>query len=120
MNGDRHSGGHAPFFINLIMNDLFIHNCMLEYRDSTNVMSLNIMNEFGLKTTRPYKSVCGIESKEINVCNLIKDLKVSLFTYLYVSILMDVVIIYVPDSWGMLVSRKCATTLGGSIQMDLS
>jgi hypothetical protein len=33
---------------------------------------------------------------------------------------MDVVIIDVPDAWGMLLSRKWTTTLEGSIQMDLS
>jgi hypothetical protein len=33
---------------------------------------------------------------------------------------MDVVVIDVPDAWGMLLSRKWVTTLGGSIQMDLS
>jgi hypothetical protein len=33
---------------------------------------------------------------------------------------MDVVVIDVPDAWGMLLSRKWAATLGGSLQMDLS
>jgi hypothetical protein len=51
---------------------------------------------------------------------LIKDLRVYLATYLDISILMDVVVIDVPDAWGMLLSRKWAATLGGSIQMDLS
>ena len=31
---------------------------------------------------------------------------------------MDVVVIDVPDNWGLLLSRKWATTLGGYIQMD--
>jgi hypothetical protein len=35
--------------------------------------------------------------------------------------LMDVVVIDAPDSWGMLLSRKwAAASLGGSLQMDLS
>jgi ribonuclease HI len=33
---------------------------------------------------------------------------------------MDIVVIDVPDLWGMLLNRKAAADLGGSIQMDLS
>jgi len=64
------------------------------------------MDQLGLKTTRPYRKVCGIYSREIKVCGFIKDLKVSLAVYSYISLLMDVVFIDVSDSWGMLLSRK--------------
>jgi ribonuclease HI len=33
---------------------------------------------------------------------------------------MDIVVIDVPDLWGMLLNRKAAADLGGSVQMDLS
>jgi hypothetical protein len=110
MSNDRKTGGHTPFFITLMVNYLLLHSCMLDSRDSTNVMSLKAMNELGLKTIRPYINSCGIYSREINVCGLIKD--VSLVSYPDVSIIMDVVVIYVHDSWGMLLSRKWDTTLG--------
>jgi hypothetical protein len=89
---------------------------MLDYGDSTNVMALKVMNKLGLKITRPYRNVCGIDSRAIPVCGLIKYLKVSLDTYPNISLLMDVVIIDVPDAWGMLLSRKWVATLGGSLQ----
>jgi hypothetical protein len=83
-------------------------------------MLLKVMNELGLETTRPYRNVCRIDSKAIKVCGLIKDLRVYLVSYPDISILMDVVVIDVPDAWGMLLSRKWVATLGGSLQMDLS
>ena len=33
---------------------------------------------------------------------------------------MDIVVIDVPDAWGMLISRKTGANLGGNIQMDLT
>ena len=33
---------------------------------------------------------------------------------------MDIVVIDVPDVWGMLLNRKAVADLGGSLQMDLS
>jgi hypothetical protein len=93
---------------------------MLDYGAFTNVMPLKIMNQLGLKTTRPYRNVCSIDSIEIKVYGLIEDLKVLLATYLDISRLINVVVIDVPDACGMLLSRKWATTSGCIIQMNLS
>jgi hypothetical protein len=41
------------------------------------------------------------------VCGLIKDIKVPLANYPEVAIVMDVVVIDVPDAWGTLLSREC-------------
>jgi hypothetical protein len=120
MHYDPRKEEHAPFFITLVVNDLLLHNCMLDSGDSANVMSLKVMNQLGLNITRPYRNVCGIDSKSIKFCGVIKDLKVHLYTYPEVSLSMDVIVIDVPNAWGMLLSRKWAATLGGSLQMDLS
>jgi hypothetical protein len=58
---DRKNHEYAPFFISLVVNDLLLHNCMLDFGVSANVMSLKVMNQLGLKITRPYRNVCGID-----------------------------------------------------------
>jgi hypothetical protein len=78
MNQGRSNGGHVPFYIKLVINDLFLHNCMLHSGASMNVMTLKVMNRLGLKTTRPYKNVGAMDSREIKVCGLIKDVHVKL------------------------------------------
>jgi hypothetical protein len=55
----------ALFFISLEINDLCLHNCMLEYEASINIISLKVMNQLGMKITGPYANVCGFESNEI-------------------------------------------------------
>jgi hypothetical protein len=42
------------------------------------------------------------------VCGLIKDLRVSLAAFPYISLVMNVVVIDIPDVWGMLLSREWA------------
>jgi hypothetical protein len=93
---------------------------MLDSGASTNVMTLKVMKQLGLEITRPYGNMCGIDSKAIQVYGLIEDLLVHLARYPEVVIVMDVVVIDVPDNWGMLLSRKWVATLGGTLQMDLS
>jgi len=99
---ERSKEEHAPFFISLAVNDLWLRNCMFDSRVSANVMTLKVMNELGLEITRPYRNVCGIDSKAIRVCGLIKNLEVFLANYPEVSIIMDVVVIDLLDSCGML------------------
>jgi hypothetical protein len=93
---------------------------MLDSRASTNVMPLKVMKQLGLKTTRPYKNVCGIDSKKVKVYGLIEDVEVYLHDFPHISLIMNIVVIDVPDAWGMLLSRSWSTTLGGFLSMDLT
>jgi hypothetical protein len=74
----------------------------------------------GLNTTRPYINVCGFESRAIPTHGVIENVKARLSRYPEIVILMDIVVVDVPDVWGMLLSRKFVATLGGTLQMDLS
>jgi hypothetical protein len=68
---------------------------------------------------RPYRT-CAMDSREIKVHGLIKDLQVIFAAYPEISILLDIVVVDLPNAWGMLLSRKWATNLGGTIQLDFS
>ena len=61
-----------------------------------------------------------MDSKKMEVCGLIKDLQVHLVVYPDIQLTMDIVVVDVPDAWGMLVSRKTTADLGANIQMDLT
>jgi hypothetical protein len=83
-------------------------------------MSLKVMKQLGLKTTRPYGNVCGIDSKKVKVYGLIEDVEVYLEDFPHIGLIMNIVVIDVPDAWGMLLSRSWAATLGGFLSMDLT
>jgi ribonuclease HI len=61
-----------------------------------------------------------LDSQTIEVFWLIKGLQVYLTAFPDIMIEMDIVVIDVPNLWGMLLNRKAAADLGGSIQMDLA
>jgi ribonuclease HI len=108
------------FFASLAIKGLMFHNCMYDSGPSSNIMTKNIMERLGLKVTRPYHNVCAMDSREIETHGVIIDLQVNLVLYPNIAFKMDVLVIDVPDAWGMLLSRKWAATIGGCIQMDLS
>jgi hypothetical protein len=111
---------HPPFFMSLQVNNKLLNNCMLDSGAGENIMSLKVMRQLGLETTRPYKNVCGIESRAIPTHGVVENVKVCLTRYPEIVLLMDIVVVDVPNVWGMLLSRKFVATLGGTLQMDLT
>jgi len=112
--------GHEPFLLTLAINDLFLHNCMLDLGASTNIMPLTVMKQLGLSITWPYKRVCGFNSKHVEVEGIIKDLKASLARNPHIFFFVDVIVIDIHDVWRILLSRKWGATIRGHVQMDLS
>jgi hypothetical protein len=111
---------NRPFFLSLLVNDFILHNCMLDSGATSNLMTKRVMEQLNLRISRPYHSICAMDSKTIAVHGLIKGLQVHLAAFPDIMIEMDIVVIDVPDSWGMLLNRKTAADLGGNLQMDLT
>ena len=70
------------------------------------------MKQLKLRITRPYHNVCTMDAREVEVVGIILNLQVKLAKYPDIDMSMDVVVIDVPDNWGMLLSIKWAATLG--------
>jgi hypothetical protein len=109
-----------PFYLSLGMNGLHLNNWMLDSGALTNVMSLKVMKQLGLKTTLPYGNVCGIDSRRVEVLGVCEDVEVFLIYFPDNIILMDILVIYVLDSWGILLSRTWSSSLGGFLSMKLT
>jgi hypothetical protein len=61
-----------------------------------------------------------MDSREVETLGIIIDLPVKLAFHPDFAFEMDVLVIDVPDAWGMLLSRKWGAHMGGCINMDLS
>ena len=88
---------------------------MLDLVASNNVIPLDLLKNLGLQISKPYQSMCAMDSRKIKVHVLIKDLPVRLAAYLDVGFFMIVGVIDVPDPRGMFLSRKWVANLRGSI-----
>ena len=50
-------------------------------------------------TTRPYKNIFTMDSREFKVCGLIKDIVVSLVAHPNISLHMDIVVVDMLETW---------------------
>jgi hypothetical protein len=109
-----------PFFMTLLINNKCLNNCMLDSGAGANMMSLKVMEKLVLKATRPYRNVCNFESRAIPTHGVVENVEVCLGRYPERVIHMDIVVVDVPDVWGMLLSRNFVAMLGGTLEMDLT
>jgi hypothetical protein len=93
---------------------------MLDSGASHNVMPKTIMDRLGLEITRPYGDLYSFDSIRVKCMGMIKYLVVALAQVPMKSILMDVVITYIPPKYGLLLSRSWGAKLGGSLQLDMT
>ncbi|KAH9315790.1 hypothetical protein KI387_024417, partial [Taxus chinensis] len=65
-----------------------------------------------------YGKCIAMEFKEVSVVGCVKGLVVQITSYLGNNLKIDVVILDCPTKWGMMLSRKWAASVGGSVQKD--
>jgi hypothetical protein len=96
----------TPFYITLKVHDQLLHNCMLDFGASHNVIPKSIMDRLGLEITRPYGDVYSFDSRRVKCMGMIKDLVVTLAQISMKNVLMDVVVVDILSNYGLLLSRS--------------
>jgi hypothetical protein len=67
------------------------------------------MEEPGLKITKDYHDLYSFDSRRVQCLGVIKDLVVTLFQLHMKSVVMDIVVVYVPPKFDMLLSISWST-----------
>ena len=65
---------HPPFYVSLLVDNLLLHNCMLDSCASSNVMTRKVMEQLNLRVTRTYHNVCAMDAREVEVVAIILNL----------------------------------------------
>jgi hypothetical protein len=79
-----------------------------------------VMDELGLEVTKPYHDLFSFDSRKVRCLGLIKYLVINLAQLPMRSMVMDVVVVYIPPKFRLLLSHPWRKRLGGTLQMDLS
>jgi hypothetical protein len=109
-----------PFYISLNVHDKILHNCLMDFGASHNVMPKVVMEELGFDITRPYHDLCSFDSKKVKCLGVMKDVVITLSQLPMKSVVLDVSVADIPPKFGMLLSRAWAKKVGGTLQMDHS
>jgi hypothetical protein len=83
----------APFYVTLSIHDKMLHNCMLDFGASHNLMRKVVMEKLGLEITKPYHDLYSFDARTLKCDELIEDMVVTLAQFPVKSIMMDVVVL---------------------------
>ena len=120
IEGEYQEGFVSPFYVSLNIQDKILHNAMLDFGASHNLMPRAIMEKLGLEVTQPYKNLYSFDSSQVKCLGLIKNLGFSLTQLPAKNLVMDVLVVDIPPKYGMLLSREWAAKIQGNLQMDMS
>jgi hypothetical protein len=105
----------APFYVTLNIHNKMLHNCMLDFGESHNLMPKVVMDKLWLEITRPYHDLYSFDARKVKSYGLIKDMVVTLGQLAIKRIMMGVVVVDVLVNHGMLLYRTQARKLGGTM-----
>ena len=71
---------------------------MMDSGASTNIMSLKLMEQLGLRMTQPYGNVCIVDSKRAKAYGLFDNVEVFLIDFPHIILLRNVLVIDVMDA----------------------
>ena len=109
-----------PLYVSLDIHKQVLHNCLLDFWASHNLMLKIVMEKLGLEITRPYHDLYTFDSNRVKCLGVIKDLSMTLTQLPMKHIVMDIVVANIEPKFGLLLSRLWSKRLGGTLQMDLS
>ena len=78
------------------------------------------MEQLEIRPSQNFNNICGMDYRPVKSKGVIENLNMKLAAYPEIEVNMNVLVLYIPDTWGMLLLREWDAKLGGSIQMDLS
>jgi hypothetical protein len=119
VDGKSESVVVPPFYVSLNIHEKTLHNFMLDFGASHNLMPKVVMEKLGLDITRPYKDLYSFDSSKVKFIGLIKDLFVNLAQIPAKSMAMDIFVADIPPKYGMLLSLSWGAKLQGTLQMDM-
>jgi hypothetical protein len=105
----------SPFYISLNVHNKILHNCLMDFGASHNVMPKVVMEELGLDITRPYHDLYSFDSKKVKCLGVMKYVVVTLSQLPMKSVVLDVIVADIPPKFGMLLSRSWAKKVGGTL-----
>ena len=68
-------GGYSPFYVALEINQLILHNYMLDSRAEVNVIPYKVMNQLKITKTWQFGNVFVMDSRPIESKGVIENLK---------------------------------------------
>ncbi|KAH9319022.1 hypothetical protein KI387_020791, partial [Taxus chinensis] len=109
-----------PFYVTLLIAGHKLRNCVIDSGASKNVIAAKVAHDLGLTITHTFGSYYSMDNREVPLVGRIKYAQVAFVSFLEKRFIATILVVDIPPSYGMLLSRNFCKEVGGEIQMDWS
>ena len=104
-SGDRRENPFVPPF--LLMFEVFnrnLHNCLVDYGASSNVMPLAICNKLGVVPLKSDNHVIQLDRTQVKVMGELKYVMIRIATHPNFMQVIDIIVVDISKAYGLLLS----------------
>jgi hypothetical protein len=107
-----------PFFLTFEVFNRNLHNCLVDSGASSNVMPLPICKKLNVVPLKSDKHVIQLDITQVKVMGELKDVMIIIATYPMFLQVIDIIVVDIPEAYGILLSRYWSKKLNGYFSTD--
>jgi hypothetical protein len=107
-----------PFLLTFEVFNRNLHNCLVDSGASSNVMPLSICKKLNTVPLKSDKHVIQLDRTQVKVMGELKDVMIRMATHLKFVQVIDIIVVDIPEAYGLLLSRDWSEKLNGYFSTD--
>jgi hypothetical protein len=109
-----------PFLLTYEIFNFNVHNCLVDSGASSNIMPYSICQRINIVPQLTTTRIIQLDRSDVKVRGELKDVHIVLASDPRVHQVIDIVVVDIPDSYGLLLSRDWSAKLQGYFSTDWS
>jgi hypothetical protein len=96
----------------------YLHNCLVDLEASSNVIPLSIYNKLNVVSLESDKHFIQLDKTQVKVIGELKDVMIRMATHPKCFQVIDIIVLDISESYGLLLSRYWFEKLNGYFNID--
>ena len=109
-----------PFILTFEIFNINVHNCLVDLGASSNVMPYSVCKNLNAQPNMCKTKIIQLDRSHVKVMGELKDIMIQLSSNSKVNKTIDVIVVDIPEAYGVILSRDWSAKLNGYFTTDWS
>ena len=109
-----------PFLLTFEIFKRNVHNCLVDSGASSNVMPYSVCKNLNAEPQMSKTKIIQLDRSHVKVFRELKDVLIRLSSNSKLHQTIDIIVVDIPEAYGVILSRDCSAKLNGYFSTDWS